>query len=60
MPEDAGLPWSPEQWASYIHDAVQTSGRATEVVTGLEVTMSGWRVTIAPPVQVEQPPVVVE
>jgi len=45
------LPLNPEQWLAIVNDAVAASGHADEVVVGLETTISGWRVSVLPPIQ---------
>lgn len=49
------LPWNPEQWLEVVNDAVQQSGHADEVVTALEVTADGWRVSVLPPARATAP-----
>lgn len=44
------LPMNPEDWLAVVNDAVQESGHGAEVVTSLESTVSGWRVSVAPPI----------
>lgn len=42
------LPYSPEDWARVVDNAVQATGHGSEVVTAVETTLSGWKVTVNP------------
>ena len=42
------LPYSPEQWFQVIHDATVATGHGDEVITAVETTMSGWKITVNP------------
>lgn len=44
------LPFNPEQWLAVVGDAVRESGHGSEVVVALETTVSGWRVSVMPPI----------
>jgi len=41
-------PLTPEQWFQVVHDATVASGHGDEVVTAVETTPSGWKVTVNP------------
>ncbi len=43
-------PLTPEQWFQVVHDATVASGHGDEVVTAVETTPSGWKVTVNPPI----------
>lgn len=45
---DPDLPYSPEDWGRIVNDAVQATGHGDEVITAVETTMSGWKVTVNP------------
>jgi hypothetical protein len=44
------MPLTPEQWFQVVHDATVASGHGDEVVTAVETTPAGWKVTVNPPI----------
>jgi hypothetical protein len=41
-------PLTPQEWLAVVQSAVVTSGHASEVTAGLELTQQGWKVFLTP------------
>lgn len=49
------LPLTPEDWRAVVQNAAVTTGHADEVIVAVESTMSGWKVTVNPVINGQQP-----
>lgn len=41
-------PYTPDEWARVVDNAVTATGHGAEVVTAVETTPAGWKVTVNP------------
>jgi hypothetical protein len=50
------LPLTPEQWWTVVSEACAATGHGDEIITAVESTMTGWRVTVNPVLPVTPAP----
>jgi hypothetical protein len=42
------LPLSPEEWGTVVSEACAATGHGDEIITAVETTIDGWKVTVNP------------